>query len=64
MQKAIESKPCGKEPNQENRANSDTGMRIGGGRQFNVLKEIECESNPKMAPEANFRRWGYVNANR
>ena len=50
------------ESNHKNRANSDVGMKIGGARQFDMLKKMGCESNPKLPPEAIFRQWGYVGA--
>ena len=38
------------------------GMQIGGEGQFDILKKMGCEPNPKIPPEAIFRQWGYVAA--
>ena len=36
------------------------GMKIGGEGQFDVLKMIGFEPNPKMSSEAIFRPWDHV----
>ena len=38
------------------------GMKIGGEGQFDMLKKMGCEPNPKKPTEAIFRQWGYVGA--
>ena len=38
------------------------GMKIGGEGQFDMLKKMGSEPNPKILPEAIFRQWGYVDA--
>ena len=63
VQKSIGSIRYGTESNLKNRANSTMGMKVDGEEQFDMLKKIRCEPNPKSPLTLSLDSGAYVGAN-